>query len=177
VISSRILSFYRGGTDDEGRTLVEILGWDRERLEDTHDYIQWLFPLRERSAANPDAPLLSAADVRAFRTDAALQACLLDALRLMLGFYALELVEHPTPHVRRRGDFDIVAASWLRPFNHNFLRLTRILRSLRTLGLDSHARLLFEALRAIHDEHRAVVGEQTYGYWTRAMLDPSLTAD
>ena len=34
-----------------------------EGLERTHDYIQWLFPLPERSSANPDAPRLSSADI------------------------------------------------------------------------------------------------------------------
>ena len=48
-----LVAFYRDGArDDEGRTLAEILAWDDDRLEEIHDFIQWLFPLPERSGAN-----------------------------------------------------------------------------------------------------------------------------
>jgi Opioid growth factor receptor (OGFr) conserved region len=47
------------GVDSEGRKLAEIWAWDFEELECAHDYIQWLFPLMEVSAFNPDAPLVN----------------------------------------------------------------------------------------------------------------------
>lgn len=54
------MAFYLGKeADSQGRTIEEIWEWDHEDLEDTHDYIQWLFPLQERSAFNPDAPVLT----------------------------------------------------------------------------------------------------------------------
>jgi hypothetical protein len=177
MTQSRILSFYRNGVDDYGRTFDQILHWDRDRLEFTHNYIQWLFPLRERSGANPGAPTLSAADIQAFRTDPTLQKQLLRALSLMLDFYGLKLVNEPTLRVQRRHDFDECAANWLQSYNHNFLRVTRILRSLRTLGLGSYASVLFEALHAIYQQHAAVIGAETYEYWQRAMLDRTLDAD
>jgi hypothetical protein len=173
---SRILTFFRGGADDRGRTLDEILAWNRERLEYTHDYIQWLFPLRERSGANPGAPVLTDTDVRAFATDAVLRQQLLRALRMMIDFYGLDLIDPetrdaPDPRVIRRPGFDGVATGWLFPGSHNFLRLTRILISLRTLGLDPYARALFEALRAIYADHASRIGATTYAYWQRAMAE------
>lgn len=42
--SSALVRFYRGGADDRGRTLEQILAWDRDRLEAVHDDIQWIFP-------------------------------------------------------------------------------------------------------------------------------------
>ena len=43
-----ILSFYGGETTDHrGRYLRDIQQWWDDRLEETHDYIQWLFPLAE----------------------------------------------------------------------------------------------------------------------------------
>jgi hypothetical protein len=168
---SALLSFFRGGSDDRGRTLDEILTWNRDRLEYTHDYIQWLFPLRDRSGANPSAPVLSDADVQAFHSDPALQHHLRRALRLMLDFYGLQLIEPPTapPQVIRRETFETFAPEWLQPGNHNFLRLTRILKSLQTLGLQSHARATFEALRAIYDEHGPVIGRRTFDFWLRTL--------
>ena len=52
-MTDRILSFYRrADTDDRGRMLDEIRSFDLGHLESVHDYIQWLFPLAERSGAN-----------------------------------------------------------------------------------------------------------------------------
>ena len=61
------MRFFAGGADDDGRTFDEILGWDDARLEMVHDYIQWIFPLPERSGANPWAPVLDAATIAAIR--------------------------------------------------------------------------------------------------------------
>jgi hypothetical protein len=57
----RLLAFYEGtGMDDAGRTLSAILASDVETLEAEHDFIQWLFPLPERSPVNPEAASLQA---------------------------------------------------------------------------------------------------------------------
>ena len=61
-----LLRFYGLESGDaRGRSLTEIWGWDDERLEQVHDYIQWLFPLREPSAFNPGAPVLTRAAISA----------------------------------------------------------------------------------------------------------------
>ena len=153
---STLVAFYRGAPDVEGRTLAEILQWEDDRLESTHDYIQWMFPLRDRSGANPVAPVLSDDDVRAFRGEPALRHRMLDALNRMQDFYRLG----------RRGE-----RQWLTPGNHNYLRLTRMLRSLRTLGLPAEARQLFDELTAIYHEHSATIGPTTYRHWQQAMTD------
>jgi hypothetical protein len=58
---THLLRFYAGtGPDDRGRFLREIHQWPDDELEHTHDYIQWLFPLAERSGFNPEAPTLDA---------------------------------------------------------------------------------------------------------------------
>ena len=84
MTSSRIVSYYRGeGLDDRGRSLREMQAQSLDELEHNHDYIQWLFPLPERSSANPSAPRLSAADIAAFADDAALRENLLRSLSLL----------------------------------------------------------------------------------------------
>jgi hypothetical protein len=166
--------YYAGGADDCGRTLKEVLTWDSSRLERTHDYIQWLFPLREPSDANPDAPVLSRTDVDAFRHDPHLQAQMIRALHVMLRFYGLELRDDEVPIIDRGQGFDSRAAAWVTRGNHNFLRLTRILRSLRTVGLDAYAQALFKALAEVHRDQAAVVGSITFEYWQNAITDPCL---
>jgi len=57
--STSLVAFYDGtGTDGRGRTLEQILEWRATRLEQSHDYIQTLFPLPEASGVNFSAPLI-----------------------------------------------------------------------------------------------------------------------
>jgi hypothetical protein len=166
------LEFYRGrGRDARGRTLDEILAWDFDTLEFTHDYIQWLFPLPEASAFNPEAPLLDATQIAAFRSGPTLKQRLLDSLRLMLRFYGLKDEERNDRSVliTRRPDFAARSENWLTPSNHNFLRLTRILRSLCLLDYESHAKALLDCLEQIYREHEAVIGSRTLSFWRKAV--------
>ena len=144
-----IVVFYSGGTDGNGRTLREILGWSDATLEGVHDYIQWVFPTRQPSGVNPFAPLVTAETVRAFAADAGLRGALLDACTRMLRFYGLRRVVHEDGAVRVEIDaarFADRAEHWLRPNNHNHLRLTRIIQSLATLGLAEDATALQRCL-------------------------------
>src|SRR5688572_17888652 len=130
---SDIIAFYRGaGADGAGRHIEEIWGWDHRRLEMVHDFIQWLFPLPERSRFNPDAPLLSRQDAAVFRADDALKARVRRSLDLMLEFLGL-VRENGT--IVRSPRFRERASNWLAPANHNHLRLTRVLLFLRHAGL------------------------------------------
>src|SRR5438874_20180 len=57
MANEKLLRFYSGeGTDDRDRTIADIWCYSHNELEGVHDYIQWLFPLAERSAFNPAAP-------------------------------------------------------------------------------------------------------------------------
>ena len=54
-----VTAFLEGeGVDARGRSIFDVLGMDNVALERTHDFIQWLFPLPEPSAAVP--PLMIA---------------------------------------------------------------------------------------------------------------------
>jgi hypothetical protein len=166
-----LLRFYRlEGTDTRGRTLPEIWAWDAARLEGVHDYIQWLFPLPEPSAFNPDAPILTDETIDAFRADPELRQRLLRSLASMLDFYGLTLASagDGTPRLDRARDFAAQGGGWLRPGDHNHLRLTRILASLRLLGLEDHSRALYQCLVAIARDHPHAVSATTLGYWQRA---------
>ena len=72
MAASVLVRFYRRAWDDHrGRSLSDIRAFDTERLEGTHDYIQWLFPLKKASAQVPNSPILSAGEVDLFRRDPA----------------------------------------------------------------------------------------------------------
>jgi hypothetical protein len=57
----------------------------------THDYIQWLFPLQEKSRFNPNAPILKEEDIYFFRVSQEIKHNLICSLRLMLSFYGLKI--------------------------------------------------------------------------------------
>ncbi|HEX3663130.1 MAG TPA: opioid growth factor receptor-related protein [Acidobacteriaceae bacterium] len=165
-----LLAFYRDGAcDDRGRTLTEILAWSDDRLEAVHDFIQWLFPLPERSGANPGAPTLDAATIDAFQTTPALRDRLHQAFERMLHFYGLAWVTSPAGSaVERLPNFRDRAQNWLWPMNHNHLRLTRILRSTLLLGLDAESKALFHALNAVYREFPARISTRTHAFWMDA---------
>ena len=163
------MSFYSGRPDADGRTLAQILAWDDERLEAVHDYIQWVFPTRQPSGVNPFAPLVTDATVRAFEQDATLRDRLRQALDRMLMFYGLAWNGDRIAIDDSR--FPIRSRVWLRPGNHNHLRLTRILDSLATLGLTTEARALQRCL--LEDictgPGAQSVSPRTADFWRRAV--------
>ena len=160
------------GPDHRGRTLNQILAWDDEALEHQHDYIQWLFPLTEPSGANPDAPLLTFAEMELFRESEPARARFVEAFERMLEFYGLRLVrEESGLLVERTDNFEKRARNWLNPGNHNHLRITRILTSLRLVGLSQYSKAFFRCLEVIYQEHRNRITETTFGFWQRAVRE------
>lgn len=161
-----VVAFYRGEPDARGRTLADILTWDHDRLEARHDFIQYLFPLRVPSGVVPSAPLVTDETAAAFASNPALRANLVRALDLMLDFYGLRYDE-PTGRIDRAPHFTDRSRVWLTPRNHNFLRLTRILTSLRLLRLPDRSAALLACLESIAAEHPTVVGDSAR-YWRDA---------
>jgi hypothetical protein len=172
MAESALVAFYRGdGRDHRGRLLSHIYGFSFDELERHHDYIQWLFPLPEPSGANADAPLLSKEDIAAFESDdESLRKALLQSFRMMMRFYGLDLWEgRPDIKVARGTRFAERRDVWLTRGNHNFLRISRILRSLTLLGLGAHATAFLKCLEGIYAENAGTIGETTMGYWRRAV--------
>lgn len=69
--SLTLLKFYSPtspGPDSRGRYLEDILTWDVDHLESSHDYIQILFPLPEESGVNWNAPVVNREIFEAFRS-------------------------------------------------------------------------------------------------------------
>jgi hypothetical protein len=165
------VAFYLGkSTDSEGRRLDQIWGWNNRELEWTHDYIQWLFPLRERSQFNPGAPILTAESIDAFRKNDELRNRLTTSVQVMLKFYGLTslVAADGSIEISRAPDFNERRPEWLTAGNHNFLRLTRMLKSLQALGLPNWAQALFASLDQIHRENSHEIGAKTFAYWKSA---------
>lgn len=181
--TNQLISFYthsNGGRDSEGRTLSEILRFPDHELEHHHDYIQWLFPLPERSPFNPDAPQINQAIAEAFRTRLELRNRLRESLVRMLSFYGFEVNPNSAGEkfeIQERTDIDFHRKSrfWLRQFDHNHLRITRIIRSLRVLGLEDEGKEFYKALARVAAPRPGLnggVSQRTLTFWRRAAKRP-----
>ena len=169
---SRLVDFYRGqATDTERRHLEDIWTWDDEELEFVHDYIQWLFPLPDASAFNPDAPILTGDDdIAEFAADPQLRANLAKSFERLLRFFGLTL--DASGAVIEADNFASRSADiWEAP-NHNWLRMTRILRSLTLLGLSSSALAFFVKLREFRQGTRFRITPDTFLHWKNAVRWP-----
>lgn len=155
-----------------GRSLETILSWDDERLEYNHDFIQWLFPLRERSGANPTAPVLTDDDVKTFRSDPVIRGNMTRSFDRMMRFYGVEPGSAGSLDGLTGSDLFLSKKdNWLNHANHNYLRMTRILKSLRVAGLNDKSEYLFSILTIIYKSYKPVIGERTFDFWRRAAHD------
>jgi hypothetical protein len=162
---SELTDFYRGaGVDSRGRSLAEMWAFSDEDLESIHDFIQWMFPLREPSRFNADAPLLTEADIAEFRSDPHLRANLLRSVDVFLAFLGLK---DEAGRVVEAADFARKRVVWRDP-NHNWLRITRVLASTRLLGIEERSRALFSFLKQLRDGGESGISSDTYRYWAAA---------
>ncbi|MCC5605546.1 hypothetical protein LC612_01730 [Nostoc sp. CHAB 5834] len=171
-LSAMLVPFYLGEQrDSEGRTIQEMWTWDFEELECVHDYIQWLFPLPERSAFNRDAPIVDEKVIQAFQSNPHLHQNLLRSFTVMLKFYGLQRHQSNDEKiiVSQSEDYPNRKAEWVCISNHNYLRITRILKCLITFGLENEAQAFYECLQQIYQENSKQIGSETFQYWTIAV--------
>ena len=137
------------GRDSRGRLSADVLGFSDRELEAVHDYIQWLFPLPTRSAAQPHSPVLTPVEIDGIRADPRAAETLAAGTERMLRFY------HKTRW-------------WLTSHDHNHLRITRILHSLRLLVGPDEAKAFYDAILAVNEAAGAPVNARSLHYWAEA---------
>ena len=146
-----IHAFLRGtGRDGRGRLLADVLAFDDARIEAVHDFIQWLFPLAEPSRAVPGAPVLTPAEAAAIRGDPQARAGLQAGLERMARFYA-------------------GTDGWLTGFDHNHLRITRIITATRDLLGPLPVMAFYAEVMARNATAGAPVNHASLRYWNQAL--------
>ncbi|XP_006821062.1 uncharacterized protein LOC102805320 [Saccoglossus kowalevskii] len=99
-----------------------------DKLESHHGFIQWIFPIRE-SGMNSQAQELQLHEAKAICEDKKAHERVLKSYEMMLDFYGMKLVNKDTGEIER-------AKHWEKRYQnlnwsmHNYLRITRILKSL-----------------------------------------------
>lgn len=147
---SAIVDFLKGaGTDGAGRTVFEVVSMSDRDLEDVHDFIQWLFPLSEPSGANRRAPVLEPGDVEAIHASGLAQIALAAATDRMAHFYLRN-------------------SHWLVDHDHNHLRITRIIKSLRLLRGPGEAEDFRQIILRRDEQAGRPVSAGSRQYWIQA---------
>lgn len=121
----------------DGIYIEEILTkWrgDYDKLEHNHTYIQWLFPLREQGL-NFYAHELTQDEIKEFQSTREAKRRFVAAYSMMLDFYGVKLLDK-NGNVARGPNWE-QRFQHLNESQHNYLRLTRILKSLGELGYEA----------------------------------------
>ncbi|XP_046567301.1 opioid growth factor receptor-like protein 1 isoform X2 [Haliotis rubra] len=147
---------------------------DYDRLESHHGYIQWLFPIRE-NGMNYYAQELQVKEAEAIKKNPETCGRVLKSYQMMLNFYGMKLKDDETGELERDRD-------WRQRFHHlnrsmhNYLRITRILKSLGELGFE-HLKapfvrfMLKEALERKTLENTI---DSCYNYWIETIKDDEI---
>lgn len=149
---SDIIKFYSGEKVDAcNHILSEVWTYSFQRLEKSHDYIQWLFPLDEPSAHNLDAPLLTKEDLKELRKPEML-CCVLLSVHTYMKFLFF------------------TRENWVTQFDHNHLRITRMLKFLKLLGMkhEAYARLV-EVMLIVNATDQNVKIDKAIQFWEEAV--------
>ena len=143
-----IRGFLMGNAPDyKGRYFNGILKRSNNYLEKCHTYIQFIFPIDKRSSYSLFAPVVTISEAEELGKDPVIRENMRKAVKRMMDFYA--------------------ETNWITRNNHNYLRISRILRSLRLFHLDAEADEFYDFITKIADKHTDVITTKTRGYWER----------
>ena len=142
-----LVDFLNGtGPDHQGRYLRDIWDFDDKAIEQTHDFIQWMFPLTEKSMSVPGVPTLSAEDVEAIRASGVAGANLEKSAQWYFGF--LQRNDH-----------------WIKAYDHNHLRITRVIKSLVVLTNESNGISFRFNVHKLLGKRISVIDEKALAFW------------
>lgn len=144
-----IIAFLSSDDEDfKGRRLSDIWSMSDQEIETTHDFIQIVFPLDEPSKSSFHGFYLGSEDIEAAKSNAAVREALIKSSEWFLGFLSRSLV-------------------WRSGYNHNQLRITRVIKCLRLLTTDKQANdwrsKVFQLV-----EDRSSLSQTCLRYWEEA---------
>ena len=176
--SSHIISFYLGynivlnyNNTTISLNLKKIWNYNFEQLNYIPYYIQWLFPLSDKSRYNKNAPTLTPNDIKEFRNSKhayILQSNVLKSFVIMLHFYGFSYKKHGTTTVITCNKKTFLNRSkvWLTYNNQHYLRITRILKSLIELGLYNESVAFYQCLaNTVYPLYSTYIGSKTLNIW------------
>ena len=138
------------GNDFKGRTLESIWSFSDEDIERTHDFIQILFPLNKPSESAFHGYYLDSEDlIEQIRSNSIARENILKSSNWYLSFLTRNVW------------------LWNRNYDHNQLRITRVIECLRLLISEDEADKFYDdVLKIIKDNNR--VNQTSLNFWKNA---------
>ncbi|MBK50608.1 MAG: hypothetical protein CL768_06260 [Chloroflexi bacterium] len=142
----KFLNLERG--DFRGRTLKEIWRYTDIQIEQIYDFIQVVFPLNKPSNSNPHTYYLNDdTTIERIQTNETIKQNIIKSYKWFLSFL-------------KRNE------SWKKQYNHNHLRITRIIECLRLLVSDEEANKFHKStLKLLGDKK---INKITLEFWGNA---------
>ena len=134
--------------DFKGRMIQDIWNYSDEEIENIHDFIQILFPLNKKSQSVFHGHYLDTDDlVQSLKDDEQVKENILKSSEWFLSFL-------------KRHDY------WKRGYNHNQLRITRVIECLRLIVGDKEANSFYKSIMIICQGHK--LNPNSIKYWKNA---------
>lgn len=134
--------------DFKGRMIQDIWNYSDEEIEGIHDFIQILFPLNKKSQSVFHGHYLDTDDlVQSIKDDEQVKENILKSSEWFLSFL-------------KRHDY------WKRGYNHNQLRITRVIECLRLIVGDKEANSFYKLIKIL--TKNANLNKKTTEFWDNA---------
>lgn len=151
-----------------GKLLPDLWEYSDTQLEYSHDYIQLMFPIDTVSSVNRKAPVVTEDDLLLCKERLPqIRENMRKSFRRMLGFYGL-MFDESGEKIVPCDDFDKKHIKWIGVWNHNYLRITRILKSLCIFGLSTEASAFLKVLVELSKEFPSMK-KSCEEYWVPAL--------
>ena len=148
------MNFYKflknQGPDFKERYLKDIWKYNHEEIEKHHDFIQLIFPTNKQSmSAFHQYYLKDIKEIENIKNDKEVRENILCSANWFIDF--LENNNH-----------------WKSGYNHNQLRITRIIECLKLLVSDEEAHSFYAKVISLIDDKNKI-NKKTYKYWEDAL--------
>lgn len=151
----KIIDFYCKDTKNiDGLTLKDMLNMHDQELEKSHTVIQWMFPLNESSAHSKTAPILTQQDIEDLVAHPLFVTNFDNVAEKFLSFLKENGAAHP---------------SWIRPKNHNYLRISRAIKCSMILKQKLWACKFYEFAMDKYGQFPETIGATTLSFWDAAL--------
>ena len=145
-----LCSFLTGHeTNSSGWLLSHVWKFNDTQIENTHTFIQWVFPTDEPSRATPGSPVLDEEQILEIQNSEQAKQNLSKSAEWYFNF------------LRRNN-------CWRKPHDHNHLRVTLVIKSLRLLCGDDEADYFKEQFWQLLGTDISQIPSRTIEYWEDA---------
>lgn len=96
-----------------------------------------------------------------------IQNSMIKSFEVMLNFYGLMMTK--SRQIVKASNFDVRRKKWIKINNHNYLRITRILKSLVLFGLNDEANNFLNILIQLKSEYSNLINDISIVYWKEAI--------